>query len=140
MTTLRTALQLLPLVPYFLSLLLLPFLVRTRFFIPMVFTLRLLLFCPFLLHLGFLERNLETSNFVREHIHGAYKETYKFIAVSSAFLITVQSVMAIKNSQDSGLSSASSRILRAINDDPAVSALGYDYVLSAASFVTWYMI
>ena len=104
----------------------------------MIFTIRLLLFCPFLLHLVLPESSVQKSKLIRYHIHSAYEGTYKFTARSSAFLITLQTVLVIKDNYQAGLDSAVSRILQALNDSPAVSTLGYDYILSVISLLTWY--
>ncbi len=155
MWTPKPALQLLPLALYTMSIFLAPFLVGTHMFVPIVFIIRLLLFCPLLLPLV-IPRSFKNSHFRRKHVHRAYQGAYKFIVVSSAALVVIQTILAIKDNlfhsprhlvtgQDpitsqrrAGVTTAIARVLEAVNDNPAVSALGYDYVLSVISFLTWY--
>ncbi len=96
---------------------------------------------------------LRQKGFQRVH-QGAYR----FIAIASAVLITTQTVVAIRDNlpegykiavpkEDSGMinhcasvGTAIVKVLGAINDNPAVSALAYDYILSIISFLMWYFL
>ena len=153
----KPALQLSPLVPYFLSTFLAPFLVGTGFFVPVIFTVRLLLFCPLLIPFV-LPRNVMTTRLKRKDFQRVHQGAYRFIAISSAVLITTQTIVAIRDNlpagqkigapkQNSsmindyaGVGTATVKVLGAINDNPAVSALAYDYILSVISFLMWYLL
>lgn len=64
--------------------------------------------------------------------HWADAGPFQFISICSALLWVLQTFVALKST---GFDL--SRIFSALNDNPAVSALGYDYILSLASFGTW---
>lgn len=152
----KPALQLLPLVPYAMSIFLIPFLVGTHIFVPIVLIIRLLLFCPLLLPLV-LPRSFKNSHFRRELVHHAYQGAYRFIAISSVVLFVTQTILAVKDNlsdspihhvngqgpimakRQAGVTTVVGRVFKAVNDNPAVSALGYDCVLTVISSWVWYI-
>lgn len=121
--------QFLPLVAYFGFVFLAPYVAGTRAFVPVIFIIRLLLFCPLVLP------TTVPSNIVRTHLNVrdrfiAYMGSFKSMGVCAVLLFMFQTAVAVS---DHGLSGT----LSAINDSPAASALGYDYMLCLVSAFTW---
>lgn len=118
---------------YYVSLLAAPFVTSTRAVVGFIAVIRLLLFCPQLLPIIVPEG---TWTYVTPRkAHWADAGPFKFIGVCSALLWIVQTSVALR---DDGFHI--SRIFGAINDSPAVSALGYDFILSMASLGIWALV
>ena len=123
--------QLLPLTAYYTFVVAVPFSARTFFFITAVILIRLLLFCPFVLP-AVVPEGGGKSFLTPRKASWTDAVPFQFIGILSALLLSLQTFLALRNS---GFQAGS--ILGAINDNPAVSALGYDCVLSLISLGTW---
>ena len=123
--------QLLPLTAYYLFVLSAPFLASTTVFISIVIIIRLLLFCPFVLPALVPEGGGKSYLTPRKAIW-ADAGPFQFIGVCSALLWILHTFVTLK---DIGVHLG--KLFSAINDDPSVSALGYDYILSLASLGIW---
>lgn len=122
--------QILPLAIYYMNLILLPRTVGTRAFIPVILSTRILLICPLLIsHLcSRIFRGVPKSTV---EVPRAYGAAYWCIISCSAVLFVGQTVIPLKDG--AGIS----RVVAAINDQPAVSALGWDFLLAIVSLITW---
>lgn len=123
--------QLLPLAAYYVFVLAAPFVAGTSVFVGVVIFIRLLLFGPLILP-AVVRQGGGQSYLTPRKASWADGGPFQFIGICSALLWLLQTFVAFK---DNGLQI--SRILGAVNDSPAVSALGYDYVLSLASLGIW---
>ena len=123
--------QLLPLVAYYVFVLAAPFTAGTGVFITVIAFIRLLLFCPLILPTIVGEGGGQ-SYLTPRKASWADAGPFKFIGICSLLLWNFQTVVALR---DSGLNVG--KVLTAINDSPAVSALGYDYIFSLISFGIW---
>ena len=123
--------QLLPLVAYYLFVLAAPFAVGTGIFIFVVIIIRLLLFCPFILP-AIVSEGGGMSYLTPRKAKWAGAGPFQFIGICSVLLWTMQTLVTLK---DNGFHLGI--IIGSVNDSPAVSALGFDYVLSLASLAIW---
>ena len=123
--------QLLPLATYFIFIFTIPFTAGTGFFIGVVIVIRLLLFTPFILPIIVPEGG-GTSYLTPRKSSWVDAGPFGFIAICSALLWSVQTFMALRESEYSV-----SRITAARDHNPAVSALAYDYILSLVSLGVW---
>ncbi len=126
--------QLLPLVAYYIFVLAAPFVAGTGAFIGVVILIRLLLVAPLALPAIVTEGGGQSYATPRK-AHWADAGPFKFIGICSALLWVLQTFVALKTT---GFDL--SRIFSSLNDNPAVSALGYDYLLSLVSFGTWALV
>lgn len=126
--------QLLPLVAYYSFVLAAPFVAGTGTFIGVVIFIRLLLVAPLILPAVITEGGGQ-SYLTPRKAHWADAGPFKFIGICSALLWFLQTFVALNNT---GFDP--SRIINSLNDNSAVSALGYDYILSLASFGTWALV
>ena len=108
-----------------------PYLVGMNAFIGAVITLRLLLLCPLYLPM-ILPGNSGKEYLKARDTQRIFPKTIGYVGTCSAVLFVVQTVMTFR---EVGLNV--SRVLEAIHDNPAISALGYDYVLSLVSSGLW---
>lgn len=118
-----------PLVAYFGFISLAPYAAGTGSFIPVISMIRILLFCPLFLRM-IVPSHLGGRHLKMKDGHAAYMGSLKFIGICSAVLYIFQTAVAFS---DHGYRD----IIGAINDDPAVSALGYDYLLSLVGAFIW---
>jgi len=123
--------QLLPLVAYYIFIFAMPFVAGTGAFIGVVILIRLLLVGPLSLPAVVSEGGGQ-SYLTPRKAHWADAGPFQFIRICSGLLWVLQTFVALKATGfDLG------RIFSSLNDNPAVSALGYDYILSLVSFGTW---
>ena len=123
--------QILPLVVYYVNLVLLLRTVGTRAFIPVILGTRALLICPLLIS-DFSQRILRGMLESTIKVHRGYSTAHWCIVSCSSALFVGQSIIALKDG--TGIS----RVAVAVNDQPAVSALGWDFLLSVVSCSTWF--
>lgn len=126
--------QLLPLTAYYIFVLAAPLVAGTGAFLAVVILIRLLLIVPLILP-TIVAKGDGQSYLTPRKAHWTDACPLHFIVVCSALLWTVQSFVALKNT-----SFGLSRIVGALNDNPAVSALGYDFVLGLISIATWVLL
>lgn len=126
--------QLLPLVAYYIFVLAAPFVAGTGAFIGVVILIRLLLVAPLTLP-AIVPNGGGQSYLTPRKAKCADAGPFQFIGICSAMLWILQTFVALKSTGfDLG------RILNSLNDNSAISALGYDYTLSLASSGTWALI
>jgi len=123
--------QLLPLVAYYVFVLAVPFVSGTEAFVGISIVIRLLLSWPFLLP-GIVPEGGGQSYLTPRKASWIDAGPFQFIGICSALLWLLQTIMTFR---DHGFHVG--RILGAINDSSAVSALGYDYILSLISIGVW---
>lgn len=123
--------QCLPLAAYYVSVLSAPFSVGKPGFIPIIVIIRVLLVCPFIFRLPTL-RPLSPNMISAQSLHTGYSASYKLALFCSSVLFVQQTALGVK---EHGIS----QVLAAINSNPAVSALGYDFVLHAVITCAWLM-
>lgn len=123
--------QLLPLTVYYISVLAAPLVAGTRVFIAVVVLIRLLLIAPLILPAVVAQGGGQSYSTPRK-AHWMDACPFYFIGVCSALLWTLQTSVALKST---GFDMR--RIFGALNDNPAVSTLGYDFILSLVSIFTW---
>ena len=108
-----------------------PYMIGTNAFIGVVIMIRLLLFCPLYLPM------ISPSESGKEYLKAGdtqriFGRIFEYVGTCSVVLFVVQTVMTFRE-----IGFNISRILGAIHDSPAISALGYDYVLSLVSAGLW---
>ena len=108
-----------------------PYMIGTNAFIGVVITIRLLLFCPLYLPM------IVPSDSGKEYLKARdtqriFRRIIGYVGICSVVLFVVQTSMTLRE-----IGFNISRVLGAIHDSPAVSALGYDYVLSLVSAGIW---
>ena len=108
-----------------------PYLASARIFLAIVIVIRLLLLCPLLLEYFLPEEFGSKSSPVSAEALERGLFSYYFFGASYLLIFQVAVTMF-----SNGFNLH--RMLAAINDDPSVSTLGYDYLLSLISFATWY--
>ena len=123
--------QLLPLAGYFLFLVAAPYAAGTRAFVCVILLIRLLLFAPLILP-SIVSEGGGMSFLTPRKARWVDATPYQFILICSALLWGLQSLMVIT---ETGLDLK--RIVSSLHDSPAVSALGYDYILGVISIVAW---
>lgn len=96
----------------------------------LVVIIRLLLVCPLLLEKILPEEFGSKSSPVSAE--ALERGLYSYFVFGGSYLVLLQVVITLFSSGFNLL-----RIFGAINDDPSVSTLGYDYILSLVSFSTW---
>ena len=116
---------------YYVFIGLAPYLVGTNAFIGVVITLRLLLLCP--LYLPMILPGDSGKEYLKARdAQRIFPRIIGHIGTCSAVWFVVQTVMTFRE-----VGSNVSSVLEAIHDSPAISALGYDYVLSLVSAGLW---
>ncbi|KAL9020680.1 MAG: hypothetical protein Q9185_002128 [Variospora sp. 1 TL-2023] len=124
--------QCLPLVAYYISVFSTPFSVGKMVFLPLLITIRVLLLCPFVFRLPALRGSGSTA-IPAQNIHSGYSASYKLALFCSIIVFVHRTYLAWDGV---GLS----QTLAGINSDPAVSALGYDFILHVVISSTWAML
>ena len=124
-------LQLAPLTAYYIFVVLAPYTAGTDSFLGVVGAIRLLLFSPLLLQAA-VPGSFGGRSAKARDVYTAYYGSFMFMGACSALLIVVQTAMAFRETAFDP-----SKVLRSINDSPAVSALGYDYLFSLVSAGVW---
>ena len=124
-------LQLLPLIGYYLFVIVAPHVAGTSLFVGVVIIIRMLLFVPLILPSVIFEGGGK-SYLTPRKVQWTNATPYQFILTCSALLWALQSLMVVRE-----VGFNLSQVARAINDSPAVSALGYDFILSIISFGVW---
>ena len=124
-------LRILPLAVYFVFVTMVPYTVHTGAFMVAVASIRLLLFSPLLLA-------TITTHESGRHLpaHKAQKNDtliFAIIAIASAILICLQTLITLTSNDFNFYA-----VVKAINNDPSLSTLGYDYILSLVSLATWF--
>ena len=108
-----------------------PYLGDTNAFIGVVITLRLLLLCP--LYLPMILPGDSGKEYLKvRDTQRIFPRIIGYVGTCSAVLFVVQTVMTFRE-----VGFNVSRGLEAIHDNSAISALGYDYVLSLVSGGLW---
>ena len=123
--------QLLPLAAYYLFVLSAPFFAGANVFVGIVVMIRFLLFCPFILP-AVVPEGGGKSYLTPRKASWADAGPFQFIGVCSALLWLMHTFITLK---DNGVHFG--KIFSAVNEDYAVSALGYDYILSLVSLGVW---
>ncbi|KAI4108027.1 MAG: hypothetical protein L6R37_001309 [Teloschistes peruensis] len=114
--------QCLPIALYCSAVHLVPRSVGTTSFVPIVVLIRSLLLCPLLV------RMMDTGSRTRasQDVHAGYSATYRMALACAGSLFAQKTFRAVV---DDGIS----QVLVAIYSNPAVSALGYDFILYVIS-------
>ena len=120
-----------PLTAYFILVAIAPFTVNTTFFMPLVISIRGLLLSPLLISSLLSER--AGSYLPPEKAQEHDMNVFIVMGIGSIYLICIQTMLTLSYN---GFSFRG--LLGAINNDPAVSTLGYDYILSLVSAGMWY--
>ena len=108
-----------------------PYMVGTNAFIGVVITIRLLLLCP--LYLPMIVPGDSGKEYLKvRDTQRIFRRIIGYVGACSAVLFVVQTGMTFKE-----VGSDFSKVLEAIQDSPAISALGYDYMLSLVSAGLW---
>ncbi len=121
--------QRLPLAAYYIFVLSAPFNVGKPGFIPIIVVIRVLLICPFVFRLPFL-RSLGHNAVSAQRVHAGYSASYKLALLCSAVLFLQHTALVVNQH---GISQS----LAAVNSNPAVSALGHDFLLYAVITCLW---
>ncbi|KAL8962177.1 MAG: hypothetical protein Q9193_001377 [Seirophora villosa] len=121
--------QWLPLAAYYISVFSAPFSVGEPVFLSLLITIRMLLLCPFVLRLPALE-SFGSMAVPAQSIHSGYSASYKLALLCSILVFAHRSYLAWEGD---GIS----QTLAAIDSNPAVSALGYDFILYIIIASTW---
>ena len=108
-----------------------PYMIGTNAFIGVVIMIRLLLFSPLYLP------TIVPSDSGKEYPEARdtqriFRGSFGYVGICSVVLFVSQTLMALREVGFNG-----SRVLGAIHDSPAISALGYDYLLSLVSAGFW---
>ena len=127
----RSMLLLVSLAIYYVFVGLAPYVVGTNAFIGVVIMIRLMLFCP--LYMPVIVPNGIGKEFLKARdTQRIFRRITGYVGICSIVLFVVQTLISFR---ETGFDI--SRVLGAIHDSPAVSALGYDYVLSLVSACLW---
>lgn len=121
--------QCLPLLAYYLLVLSAPLVLDEPVFVSVIVAIRLLLLCPFVFRTPFLEV-LSSKSIAANSIHSGYSASYYLGCLCSCILCMQQTYAVLSENRVA-------TILAAINSDPAVSALGYDFVLYVVLCGAW---
>ncbi|KAL8693386.1 MAG: hypothetical protein Q9218_001778 [Villophora microphyllina] len=114
--------QCVPLLSYYGAVLLVPRSVDKTGFVPIIVLIRALLLYPLLVR----TMAIGSRTIALQDIQASYSASYRLAFACSAFLFMQQTFRAFNGN-------SSSQVLAAINSNPAVSALGYDYLLYVIS-------
>lgn len=114
--------QCLPLAIYYSAVHLVPRSVGTTSFVPIVVLIRSLLLYPLVVRIMGMGSRTRAS----QDIHTGYSATYRMALACAGFLFAQETFRAVV---DDGVS----QVLVAINSNPAVSALSYDFILYVIS-------
>ncbi|KAL9031723.1 MAG: hypothetical protein Q9196_000271 [Gyalolechia fulgens] len=121
--------QCVPLLAYSLFVFSAPLVADKPAFMPVIIIIRLLLLCPFICRIPPFQ--VLASKSVSAHgIHSGYLYSYFLGLLCSLVLYVQQTYMAMA---ENGLGTT----LAAINSNPAVSALGYDFILYIVLYSAW---
>ena len=135
----NTLLQVVSILAYFLSVSQTPEAVGSPWLLPIMFATRALLFAPYLVLAPSSERSWRTPlgrSSARGTLHAAYGSAWKMVAAGAVMLHIRQSKFVLDDNHKSAVWEGFAKI----NDDPAVSALAYDYILGVSSlYVFWAM-
>ena len=125
------AIRLGPLTVFYVCLAIVPHIVNTRYLMPAVGVTRIFLVWPFLLATSFSDK---ATSYVPV-LKAQENDGFVFIAmgVVALYYFCIHSMLTLAYN---GFSFRG--LITAINSDPAVSTLGYDYVLSLVSAFMWY--
>ena len=130
------AVEVLPLTAYFLCLSQAPTTIGTPWLFPMLFTTRLLLFAPSVVLKPAPYRSWWKPNKCSRRLHNDYQAAWITIIVFATLLHVRQSLLVVGDNYKNAIWEG----FRTINDNPAVSALAYDYIIALASlYVFWAM-
>lgn len=108
-----------------------PYMIGTNAFIGVVITIRLLLFCPLYLPM-IVPRDFGKKYLKARDTQRIFRRVMGYVGTCSVVLLIVQTLVTFRE-----MAFNISSVLGAIHDSPAISALGYDYVLSLVSAGLW---
>ncbi|KAL8736250.1 MAG: hypothetical protein Q9166_000405 [cf. Caloplaca sp. 2 TL-2023] len=117
--------QCLPIAAYYIFLYRAPLTVGKPGFLYVIVFMRTLLLCPFIFR-NPLFQPLGSRTSATKNIHSGYSASYIMVLLGSAILFVRQTTQALS---ENGFR----EILTAVNSSPAVSALGYDFILYVVS-------
>lgn len=124
--------QCLPLAAYYISVFSAVFSVGTPSFTSVIVVIRTLLFCPYLSRFSVLETRGSRSTTARD-LHAGHSTSYKLTALLSIVLFVYQTRRTLQENEVN-------QVLAAINSNPAVSALGYDFIIHVVVSFTWFIL
>ncbi|KAI4290548.1 MAG: hypothetical protein L6R35_000161 [Caloplaca aegaea] len=107
-----------------------PFSVNKMVFLPLLITIRVLLLCPFVFRCLPALQGSGSTAVPAQSIHSGYSASYKLALFCSIIVFVHRTYLAWDGV-------GFSQTLAGINSDPAVSALGYDFVLHVVISSTW---
>ncbi|KAL8672909.1 MAG: hypothetical protein Q9168_002663 [Polycauliona sp. 1 TL-2023] len=123
--------QCLPVAAYYILLARAPSTIGNPIFMSVIVLLRLLLLCPFLFRTSVFEA-LGISSTSMQNAQSGYSTSYVLALFCSAILFVQRTAWALKENKVGD-------ILMAVNSSPAVSALGYDFILYVVSCTIWFL-
>ncbi|KAL9600135.1 MAG: hypothetical protein Q9219_003391 [cf. Caloplaca sp. 3 TL-2023] len=121
--------QCIPLAAYYISVASAPSSVGRPGFVSNITAIRVLLLCPYIFSVPVF-RVFGSKSISVERVHSSYSASYWLGLICSLILSVQQTYVTLMEYQFGNVAAA-------INSDPAVSALGYDYVLYVLLFITW---
>ena len=123
--------QCLPVAAYYILLARAPSSIGKPIFISIIVLLRILLMFPFLFRNSVFEA-LGIASMSMQSAQSGYSTAYILALLCSTILFVQRTIWALKQNQVSD-------ILMAVNSNPAVSALGYDFILYIVSCAAWFL-
>ena len=125
--------QAVPTLIYYGALSSIPHTVGKPSFVPIVVLLRTLLFCPFLFRTSIFQSFLGSRAVPLRDVHQSYPMTYRAAFVCSGVLVVRQTISATQEN-------SVREVFGAVNNNPAVSALGYDFILHLIGFCAYFLV
>ncbi|KAL8854609.1 MAG: hypothetical protein Q9221_000644 [Calogaya cf. arnoldii] len=123
--------QCLPVAAYYIILARAPSSIGQPIFMSIIVLLRMLLLCPFLFRTSVFEA-LGIASTSMQSAQSGYSTAYILALLCSTVLFVQQTAWALRQHKVGD-------ILMAVNNSPAVSALGYDFILYVVSCAAWFL-
>ncbi|KAL8978180.1 MAG: hypothetical protein Q9205_006177, partial [Flavoplaca limonia] len=123
--------QCLPVAAYYILLARAPSSIGKPIFMSIIVLLRILLLCPFFFRTSVFEA-LGIASMSMQSAQSGYSTAYVLALLCSTILFVQRTIWALKQNQVSD-------ILMAVNSNPAMSALGYDFILYVVSCAAWFL-
>ncbi|KAI4245659.1 MAG: hypothetical protein L6R42_010142, partial [Xanthoria sp. 1 TBL-2021] len=123
--------QCLPVAAYYILLARAPTSIGKPIFMSIIVLLRILLICPSLFR-TFVFEALGLTSMSMQNAQSGYTTSYVLALFCSSVLFLQQTAWALREHKVAD-------ILKAINSSPAVSALGYDFILYIVSCTAWFL-
>ena len=125
------AIRLGPLTVYYVCLAIVPHIENTGYLVSVVGIIRTFLFWPFLLTTSFASQAACCVSAPKAQEND--RLVFTIMGIVTIYYVCIHSMLALAYSGFSFMG-----LITALNSNPAVSTLGYDYILSLVSAVVWY--